>query len=89
MEIRRGKPMTKKLSDFTKIKSDKSSKNKTHKKTLPSNQVRIGVTLRIVREDWERLHYLSIQERTKIQKLLLEGINKIFELRGLEKMRDE
>ena len=80
--------MKKNLSDFTKKKNDLEDQIIDSKPVLKNSYERVGVTLRLGREDWERLHYLSIQERTKIQKLLLEGLNKVFESRGLEKMHD-
>lgn len=81
--------MKKNLSDFTKKKArEEQSTDLTLKNKTPNVVERVGVTLRVNREDWERLHYLSIQERTKIQKLLVEGINKVFEARGLEKISD-
>lgn len=83
------KIMKKNLSDFTKKKAlEEQSTDLTLKNKTPNVVERVGVTLRVNREDWERLHYLSIQERTKIQKLLVEGINKVFEARGLEKISD-
>jgi len=84
--------MKKKLSDFTKNKESMQTEENSSVKDASSkkNMVeRVGVTLRLSRSNWERLHYLSIQERTKIQKFLFEGINKVFEERGLEKMQDE
>lgn len=81
--------MKKHLSDFTKKKESVEAVRDTTVKNTATNSIeRIGVTLRVKRADWERLHYLSIQERTKIQKLLLEGINKVFEERGLEQIQD-
>jgi hypothetical protein len=81
--------MKKNLSDFTKKKTrEEQNEDVTLKNKTPNVVERVGVTLRVNREDWERLHYLSIQERTKIQKLLVEGINKVFEARGLEKISD-
>lgn len=76
--------MTRSLSDFTKKKTNEQSLLTTSATTTKqSMNNRIGVTLRLQAEDWERIHYLAIQERTKIQSLLLEGLNEILLKRGL------
>jgi hypothetical protein len=75
---------TKSLSDFTKKKKEvDNSLVKDFSSLKENSKKKIGVTLRLNPEDWERLHYLSIQERTKIQHLLLEGLNSVLNKRGL------
>lgn len=78
------------LSDFTKNKrtGEDSSSSQTSHALDEKYEKKIGVTLRLFLEDWERLHYLSIQERRKIQHLLLEGLNGVLEKRGLPRVRE-
>ena len=75
--------MTRSLSDFTKKKTNDQPPLASSSTTKQGMNNRIGVTLRLQAEDWERIHYLAIQERTKIQSLLLEGLNEILLKRGL------
>lgn len=74
--------ITRSLSDFTKKKAEDLS-NSIETSSPSNQQKKIGVTLRLEAKDWERLHYLSIQERKKIQYLLIEGLNYVLEKRGL------
>jgi len=79
---------TRSLSDFTNKKNVENSSLAIPTSTLSkeNSSKKIGVTLRLTLEDWERLHYLSVQERTKIQHLLLEGLNDVLKKRGLPSM---
>ena len=71
------------LADFTKKKNTEDQNIQRSSQSTETLGKKIGVTLRLSPEDWERLHYLSIQERTKIQHLLWEGLNYVLEKRGL------
>ena len=78
------------LADFTKKKKTEEeliTPSRAQVASIDKTSHKIGVTLRLFAEDWERLHYLSIQERTKIQQLLLEGLNAVLEKRGLPKVK--
>lgn len=43
----------------------------------------IAVTLRLRKEQWRRLKELSIDERSSIQALAIEGMSRLFVERGL------
>jgi hypothetical protein len=42
----------------------------------------VGITLRLTRDQWERVHRLSVKEGVSIQKLSIEGLSLIFKKKG-------
>lgn len=43
----------------------------------------VALTLRLSRDDWQRVHQLALAEGISIQKLTVEGLSKLFEAKGL------
>ena len=44
----------------------------------------VALTLRLSRDDWQRVHQLALAEGISIQKLTVEGLSKLFEAKGLK-----
>ncbi|OQX02239.1 MAG: hypothetical protein BWK73_43400 [Thiothrix lacustris] len=44
----------------------------------------VALTLRLSRDDWQRVHQLALSEGISIQKLAVEGLSKMFEEKGLK-----
>lgn len=44
----------------------------------------VALTLRLSRNDWQRVHQLALSEGISIQKLTTEGLSKLFEAKGLK-----
>lgn len=44
----------------------------------------VALTLRLSRDDWQRVHQLALSEGISIQKLTTEGLSKLFEAKGLK-----
>jgi predicted DNA binding CopG/RHH family protein len=44
---------------------------------------KVSLTLRLSRQDWERVHQLAVSEGVSIQTLGVEGLSKIFAEKGL------
>lgn len=44
----------------------------------------VALTLRLSRDDWQRVHQLALSEGISIQKLTMEGLSKLFEEKGLK-----
>lgn len=67
------------------------SKNLEKNKSIPANKKgrrrgqgeTVALTVRLSREDWERVHQLAVSEGVSIQWLSVEGLSKVFEERGL------
>jgi len=43
----------------------------------------VALTVRLSRQDWERLHQLAVSEGTSIQQLAVAGLSKVFASKGL------
>jgi hypothetical protein len=43
----------------------------------------VALTVRLSRQDWERLHQLAASEGTSIQQLAVAGLSKVFAAKGL------
>jgi hypothetical protein len=43
----------------------------------------VGITLRLTREQWDRMHDLARAEGISLQALTLRGLSQLFEARGL------
>lgn len=44
----------------------------------------VALTVRLSREDWQRVHQLALSEGVSIQKLAVEGLSRLFEEKGLK-----
>lgn len=44
----------------------------------------VALTLRLSRDDWQRVHQLALSEGISIQKLTMEGLSRMFEEKGLK-----
>lgn len=44
----------------------------------------VALTVRLSRDDWQRVHQLALSEGISIQKLMVEGLSKLFEAKGLK-----
>lgn len=44
----------------------------------------VALTVRLSRDDWQRVHQLALSEGVSIQKLAVEGLSKLFEEKGLK-----
>ena len=44
----------------------------------------VALTVRLSREDWQRVHQLALSEGVSIQKLATEGLSRLFEEKGLK-----
>lgn len=43
----------------------------------------VALTVRLSRNDWERVHQLAVSEGTSIQQLAIKGLSKVFQEQGL------
>jgi hypothetical protein len=55
--------------------------NDTRKRSKAIGEV-VGITLRLTRHQWERVHKLSVKEGVSIQQLSIEGLSLIFKKKG-------
>lgn len=46
----------------------------------------VALTVRLSREDWQRVHQLALSEGLSIQKLAVEGLSRLFEEKGLKRL---
>ena len=44
----------------------------------------VALTVRLSRDDWQRVHQLALSEGVSIQKLAADGLSKLFEEKGLK-----
>lgn len=49
----------------------------------------VALTVRLSRDDWQRVHQLALSEGISIQKLMVEGLSKLFEAKGLKGLVDK
>ena len=85
--------MTKKktgLAQFTKQSSQSAEQNETQE-AKPREKQRgkgdvVALTVRLSRDDWQRVHQLALSEGVSIQRLAVDGLSKLFEEKGLKKL---
>ena len=82
MSERRAK--TPSLTQFTQATAPASSPSASR----PGERTRgkgafVGITIRLTREQWDRLHDLARAEGISLQALTLRGLSQLFEARGL------
>lgn len=46
----------------------------------------VALTVRLSRDDWQRVHQLALSEGVSIQRLAVDGLSKLFEEKGLKKL---
>jgi hypothetical protein len=86
------KPNVGGLSQFAAVKEDaKPNAEKAHqviedRKRNKDN--RIGVTVRLLEEDWEWLSEHSIKTRESLQKMALKGFDMLLKSRGLRGLKE-
>lgn len=44
----------------------------------------VALTVRLSRDDWQRVHQLALSEGISIQKLAVDGLSRLFEEKGLK-----
>ncbi|EIJ37042.1 hypothetical protein [Thiothrix nivea] len=44
----------------------------------------VALTVRLSRDDWQRVHQLALSEGVSIQKLAVDGLSRLFEEKGLK-----
>ena len=81
--------MTKKttgLAQFTKQGSQVDTQDaKPREKQRGKGDV-VALTVRLSREDWQRVHQLALSEGVSIQRLAVDGLSRLFEEKGLKKL---
>ena len=78
------------LAQFTKQNSKSESKSEAQE-TKPREKQRgkgdvVALTVRLSRDDWQRVHQLALSEGVSIQRLAVDGLSKLFEEKGLKKL---
>ncbi len=78
------------LAQFTKQNSQ-SEQNSEAQETKPREKQRgkgdvVALTVRLSRDDWQRVHQLALSEGVSIQRLGVDGLSKLFEEKGLKKL---
>ena len=78
------------LAQFTKQNSQSEHKSEAQK-TKPREKQRgkgdvVALTVRLSRDDWQRVHQLALSEGVSIQRLAVDGLSKLFEEKGLKKL---
>ena len=78
------------LAQFTKQNSQGEPKSETQE-TKPREKQRgkgdvVALTVRLSRDDWQRVHQLALSEGVSIQRLAIDGLSKLFEEKGLKKL---
>ena len=48
----------------------------------------VALTVRLSRDDWQRVHQLALSEGISIQKLAVEGLSKLFKEKGLKDLAE-
>lgn len=92
--VKRANVMTKKpigLAAFTK--QGKTLESSEDTQLVDTSEVKarqrgkgdvVALTVRLSRDDWQRVHQLALSEGISIQKLTVEGLSKLFEAKGLK-----
>ena len=78
------------LAQFTKQNSQSEPKSEAQE-TKPREKQRgkgdvVALTVRLSRDDWQRVHQLALSEGVSIQRLAVDGLSKLFEEKGLKKL---
>ena len=77
------------LAQFTK--QNKQTEQSETKEVKPREKQRgkgdvVALTVRLSRDDWQRVHQLALSEGVSIQRLAVDGLSKLFEEKGLKKL---
>lgn len=78
------------LAQFTKQgnqtdKPAETQESKPREKQRGKGDV-VALTVRLSRDDWQRVHQLALSEGVSIQRLAVDGLSKLFEEKGLKKL---
>ena len=78
------------LAQFTKQSSQNEPKSEAQE-AKPREKQRgkgdvVALTVRLSRDDWQRVHQLALSEGVSIQRLAVDGLSKLFEEKGLKKL---
>ena len=78
------------LAQFTKQNSQGEPKSEAQE-AKPREKQRgkgdvVALTVRLSRDDWQRVHQLALSEGVSIQRLAVDGLSKLFEEKGLKKL---
>ena len=78
------------LAQFTKQNSQSEQKSEAQE-AKPREKQRgkgdvVALTVRLSRDDWQRVHQLALSEGVSIQRLAVDGLSKLFEEKGLKKL---
>lgn len=78
------------LAQFTKQgnqtdKQTETQESKPREKQRGKGDV-VALTVRVSRDDWQRVHQLALSEGVSIQRLAVDGLSKLFEEKGLKKL---
>lgn len=82
------KPGTTGLAAFAKKTKTKSSQTKQTQERKRGKGSTVGITVRLARGDWERLHHLAVSEGQSLQALALKGFSMVLGEKGLPAMGD-
>lgn len=78
------------LAQFTKQgnqaeKQPETQENKPREKQRGKGDV-VALTVRLSRDDWQRVHQLALSEGVSLQRLAVDGLSKLFEEKGLKRL---
>lgn len=78
------------LAQFTK-QGNQTDKQAETQESKPREKQRgkgdvVALTVRVSRDDWQRVHQLALSEGVSIQRLAVDGLSKLFEEKGLKKL---
>ena len=78
------------LAQFTKQNNQSEPKSEAQE-AKPREKQRgkgdvVALTVRLSRDDWQRVHQLALSEGVSIQRLAVDGLSKLFEEKGLKKL---
>ena len=78
------------LAQFTK-QENQTDKQAETQESKPREKQRgkgdvVALTVRVSRDDWQRVHQLALSEGVSIQRLAVDGLSKLFEEKGLKKL---
>ncbi len=74
-----------KLSDFTQQPAEKLSESleNQHARRRKIKGDVVGMTVRLTRADWERIHIFALSEGVSLQQLVFEGLSRLLTDKGL------
>ena len=81
------------LSQFAAVKEEQKTATKEGQQAQPFDKKknkdnRVGVTVRLLDEDWEWLSEHSIKTRESLQKMAIKGLDMLLKSRGLRGLKE-